>query len=238
MCRILVVDEQAVFRELVAEVLSQRGHEAVCAVTEDDALAYLRGNRVDVVLVDVPTPGADARGLIGSLRADERLRRIPVLVLDEGEDAGGAWRDGPDVSPVTHVDRSHFRLEELLMRVEECLGRARGPGEERRESGRVSIGAEALAVYVDGAGPWQVVDVSAKGLGIIAGARLEEGQSLGILLVHDTIPYGGRMRVCHRVGLGGGRFRYGLQIVERASVLGRALASLRMRLTPDSRRSA
>lgn len=235
MCRILVVDEQALVRELVAEVLSQRGHEAVCADTEEEALAFLQENHVDVVLMDRPHARVGAPDLLSRLREDDRLRALPVVVIeDEGgsEMAGGGATE--PMCEVSRMNRSRFRLDELLTRVDECLGLGRAPGGDRRTTDRVRLTDDGLAVHVKGMGPWRVVDVSAGGLGVVAGARLEIGEDVGVLLRDGTILYGGRMRVCNRVGCGGGRHRYGLEVVDRTSMLSRALGLVRMRLQREA----
>jgi CheY-like chemotaxis protein len=49
-----------------------------------EALAYLRGvdaPRPDVILLDLDLPTVDGRRVLAAITADERLRRIPVVVL-------------------------------------------------------------------------------------------------------------------------------------------------------------
>ncbi|WP_242419117.1 response regulator, partial [Frankia sp. CpI1-P] len=57
-----------------------------------EALAYLRGEgeyagapRPDLILLDLNLPRRDGREVLREVKADERLRRIPVVVLTTSE---------------------------------------------------------------------------------------------------------------------------------------------------------
>lgn len=231
MCRILVVDEEPVVRELVSEVLSQRGHEPVCASSEEEALAQLDRQEVDLVLMDLPLSRADAQDLLAHIRSERHLRHVPVLVLDGGEDDGTVRKVATNLAcAVTRVDRTRFRLEDLLTRVEQAIGLARSGQDDRRKSYRVRTSGHDLSVHLDGIGPWQVVDVSGEGLGVVAHARFEVGEIATVLLREGDRLLEGRMRICYRLCRGEDAFRYGLRIVGRSGSLGRGLCELSMRL--------
>ncbi|CAI7978453.1 Response regulator Rcp1 [Frankia sp. Hr75.2] len=57
-----------------------------------EALAYLRGEgpyadapRPDLILLDLNLPRRDGRQVLAEVKADERLRRIPIVVLTTSE---------------------------------------------------------------------------------------------------------------------------------------------------------
>lgn len=56
--RILLVDDEILIRELLAEVLRDAGFDVVEARNADEAMRLLRGNeRIDILLTDVQMPG-------------------------------------------------------------------------------------------------------------------------------------------------------------------------------------
>ncbi|MCP3140245.1 ATP-binding protein [Pyxidicoccus xibeiensis] len=112
--RILLADDNADMRDYVRRLLGERWRvEAV----SDGAAALEAARRAppDLVLTDVMMPGLDGFGLLQALRADARLRAVPVIMLSarageesriEGLEAGA---DDYLVKP--------FSARELLARV-------------------------------------------------------------------------------------------------------------------------
>ncbi|MBK9713443.1 MAG: response regulator [Kouleothrix sp.] len=127
--RILLADDNADMREYVRRLLGQ----AYAVVAANDGAAALRAAReqpFDLVLSDVMMPGLDGFGLLRELRADERTREVPVILLSAraGEEARieGVATGADDylVKP--------FSARELLARVRAHLDMAR----VRREAAR------------------------------------------------------------------------------------------------------
>ncbi len=88
--QILFVDDNADLRDHVARLL--RPHwEVTTAVDGVTALELATRRRYDLVLTDVMMPRLDGFGLIAALRADERTRDVPIVVLSAraGEEASG-----------------------------------------------------------------------------------------------------------------------------------------------------
>jgi CheY-like chemotaxis protein len=73
--QVLVVDDQADARELVALVLRQQGAETRTAESVAEALEILGADRVDVLVSDLALPGVDGYALIAAVRAIERQQR-------------------------------------------------------------------------------------------------------------------------------------------------------------------
>ncbi len=76
---ILVVDDEAAQRDILGGFLRKQGFEVREAASVPDALARLRGERVDLVLTDVRMPGMSGLDLLREARALNP--ELPVLVL-------------------------------------------------------------------------------------------------------------------------------------------------------------
>ncbi|MCP3136607.1 ATP-binding protein [Pyxidicoccus xibeiensis] len=112
--RILVADDNADMRGYLSRLLSR--HWRVEAVSDGArALAAARANPPDLILSDVMMPGLDGLALVRALRADERTRTIPVMLLSAraGEEATiEGLKSGADEYLV-----KPFSANELLARV-------------------------------------------------------------------------------------------------------------------------
>lgn len=85
---ILVVDDNAANREMLSRRLAREGHRVQVVANGPAALALLRQQSIDLVLLDVLMPEMSGYEVLQRLTADDDLREIPVIMisaLDEME---------------------------------------------------------------------------------------------------------------------------------------------------------
>jgi signal transduction histidine kinase len=85
--RILVVDDDPVFRALARKKLVECGSEIFVAEDGATALAITRSQPLDLVLVDLGLPDVDGFALIEELRQSPHTRYIPLIVVTGREDS-------------------------------------------------------------------------------------------------------------------------------------------------------
>ncbi len=79
---VLVVDDDEAIRDVVAEVLREEGYNVACAANGLQALRQIEGDHhPDLVLLDLMMPVMSGWEVLEQLQADERLSRIPVVVV-------------------------------------------------------------------------------------------------------------------------------------------------------------
>jgi CheY-like chemotaxis protein len=80
---VLIVDDEADIRDLVAFILEQSGAEVTVATSASEALAALNQSLPDVILCDIGMPEVDGYMLIRQVRAllPERGGLIPAIAL-------------------------------------------------------------------------------------------------------------------------------------------------------------
>jgi CheY-like chemotaxis protein len=79
--RILVVEDNALNRLLVHDLLELRGHEVIEAATVDEARRALDGERPDLLLLDVQIPGGGAEAIIRDARRRPGFENIPIVAV-------------------------------------------------------------------------------------------------------------------------------------------------------------
>lgn len=87
--RILVVDDDADIRAILAMVLTAEGHEVETAADGLAGLARLRGGPPPaLILLDMMMPQLDGESFLRELRRDPRTAGVSVVILS-GHPAGG-----------------------------------------------------------------------------------------------------------------------------------------------------
>jgi signal transduction histidine kinase/DNA-binding response OmpR family regulator len=127
---ILWADDNADMRDYVARLLSP-WYEVRAVPDGEAALEAARARLPDLVLSDVMMPRLDGFGLLKALRADERTRRLPVILLSAraGEESAVG---GLDAGADDYLAKP-FSSRELIARVRTHLDMARQRREWERE---------------------------------------------------------------------------------------------------------
>jgi DNA-binding response OmpR family regulator len=91
---ILVVDDEFDVAELLAELLTARGHRVSTAINGMLARSLLDGNDYDLVITDFMMPMIDGVELAHAMRADRRLAGVPVILISAQQDLPPACAEG------------------------------------------------------------------------------------------------------------------------------------------------
>ena len=128
MAKVLVVDDDASFREVLAFALRDLGHEVDARADGTAALAVLESFGPDVVVTDLKMPGIDGREVMRRVATADAS--VPVIILTAHgsiEDAVEAMKEGAH----DYLTKPYNR-DELKLVVEHALERRRLLLENRR----------------------------------------------------------------------------------------------------------
>ena len=79
--KILMVEDDADNRNVYKLILQHRGFEVIEAVTGSEGLDLARSDLPDLILMDISLPGVNGWEVAKLLKAEERTRSIPILIL-------------------------------------------------------------------------------------------------------------------------------------------------------------
>lgn len=121
--RVLVVDDNAMFRDLAAKTMTDAGFETITATNGFEGLSAALKHQPSLVLTDITMPGMDGWQLLRMIRARPTLRRMPVIFLTDLVDEEQRLR-GYELGVDDYLAKP-FTEVELIARVERILERAR-----------------------------------------------------------------------------------------------------------------
>ncbi|MEZ4316282.1 MAG: response regulator [Myxococcota bacterium] len=102
--QVLVVDDDPSLRELLRQQLSERGYDVRLASSGNDAIAQVRKERPDVVVLDVKMPDLSGYDVAAMLRNDPATETLPIMVLSILQDRERGLRVGVDHHMVKPAD--------------------------------------------------------------------------------------------------------------------------------------
>jgi class 3 adenylate cyclase len=90
--RLLAVDDDPMNRDMLGRRLEKLGYDVTEAATGREALAKLKDGNFDLVLLDILMPDLDGFQALEFMKADPRLRHVPVIMLTALDDVASTVR--------------------------------------------------------------------------------------------------------------------------------------------------
>lgn len=117
---VLVVDDNLTSRMKMSMAAKQLGHMTEGAADGQAALELLADGGFDLVLLDIEMPVLDGYGVLEAMKADARLRDIPVIVISAVEDMSAVVK-GIELGAQDFLPKDFDRVL-FAARVGACLG--------------------------------------------------------------------------------------------------------------------
>lgn len=120
--KILIADDSATMRELLAARLEADGYEVVQAADGEQALNLVWSGRPDLLILDNTMPKLDGFGVVRALREDPATSAVPIIMLTghtSEDDRADSIRLGVD----EYIPKP-FSPREVSARVRRTLQRA------------------------------------------------------------------------------------------------------------------
>jgi two-component system phosphate regulon response regulator PhoB len=169
--KILIVDDEKDLLELLSMNLGTEGYIINTAENAAQALAAVRTNRPDLILLDIMLPDTSGIKLTGKLKNTPNTANIPIILLT-AKDKETDMVVGLSVGADDYITKP-FSTSVLVARIEAVLRRAYPGDEDVREvlaAGPVTIQPAAREVRVHG----KVVELTGGEFGILV-ALVEAG---------------------------------------------------------------
>ena len=118
---VMVVDDSLTVRKIAGRLLARHGYNVLTAKDGVDALEQLGDVIPDVMLLDIEMPRMDGFDLARNIRADVRLRHIPIIMITSR--TADKHRQHAAEIGVNHYLGKPYDEEDLLACIRESLGK-------------------------------------------------------------------------------------------------------------------
>ena len=81
MAKVLIADDEVVIRDLLADIVTYAGHEAIKADNGIAAFETASSERPEVILLDIMMPGMNGIEVLQRLKTDPATLSIPVIMV-------------------------------------------------------------------------------------------------------------------------------------------------------------
>lgn len=112
MSRILVIEDDPVYREMVVDALSEEGHELFTATDGEEGIERARAYVPDLVISDVVMEKADGYQVLSTLRNEPATAGIPFIMMT-GWSSKGGQRHGMALGADDYLSKP-FNATELI----------------------------------------------------------------------------------------------------------------------------
>lgn len=117
---ILVIEDDKFLRELISQKLIKEGYNVSEAIDGEEGIKKIKGEKPDLVLLDLILPGIDGFEVLSKMKEDAALPSIPVIILSnlgQKEDV----EKGLKLGAVDYLIKAHFTPGEIVEKIKSAI---------------------------------------------------------------------------------------------------------------------
>jgi DNA-binding response OmpR family regulator len=121
---ILVIEDEAVFKMVYEDALTDYGYEALMAEDAESGLQMAKAEKPDLILLDLKLPRIHGLEVLKNVRCDDELRDIPVIILT----ILGQWEDirkGLHLGANDYLLKGFYSPSEVMTKIDTILEQAK-----------------------------------------------------------------------------------------------------------------
>jgi DNA-binding response OmpR family regulator len=122
MAKILFVEDEPTLQKELNEILQQEGFKILSAFDGEEALKLTKEEMPDLILLDLILPKKDGFEVLKELKADEKMKDIPVIVLTNLEGIGDVEK-AIELGAISYLVKANYKLEDVVRKIKDFLGR-------------------------------------------------------------------------------------------------------------------
>jgi len=117
---ILIIEDDKFLRELIGQKLVREGYDISEAIDGEEGIKKIKTEKPDLILLDLILPGIDGFEVLSRMKADEKLAKIPVIILSNLGQREEIER-GLKLGANDYMIKAHFTPREIIDKIKSVL---------------------------------------------------------------------------------------------------------------------
>ncbi|MBI4099228.1 response regulator, partial [Candidatus Parcubacteria bacterium] len=114
------VEDDPVLQQTFTDFLKSEGYAIVSALDGLEGLKAAQSEEPHLILLDLILPKMDGFEVLQAIKADEKTKDIPVIVLTNLEGTGDVER-ALELGATTYLVKANYELEDILTKIKSVL---------------------------------------------------------------------------------------------------------------------
>jgi len=112
--KVLIIDHEVKFQRNVSTFLAMYNYKVIAAFNGDEGVRKANDEDPDLILVDEMVPCTDKTAVLGELKNNERVSKVPLIMITEKERRRNLGK------PINYIVKP-FRLVDLEKKIRNIL---------------------------------------------------------------------------------------------------------------------
>lgn len=121
MKKILFIEDESALQRAISKYFPENGFHVISALDGEAGLRLARSESPDLILLDLILPKKDGFDVLKELKADDKTKDIPVIVLTN---LGGTAdvEKALEMGARTYLVKTSYQLDEVVGKIKQVLG--------------------------------------------------------------------------------------------------------------------
>lgn len=117
--KIILIEDDVLTQKLYHDVLTKEGYTVVQAFDGKEGLSFIKSLQPNLIILDLMLPGGmNGFDILETIKADDNLRNIPVLVCTNLD---SEQKVAMNIGASDYIIKSNISMEELVKKVKQYL---------------------------------------------------------------------------------------------------------------------
>lgn len=117
---VLFIEDESALQKALGDALENDGFMILQSLNGEDGLRMAKSEHPDIILLDLILPKKDGFEVLKELKADEKTKDIPVIILTNLEGSHDIDR-ALELGATTYLIKASYELDDVLKKIRETL---------------------------------------------------------------------------------------------------------------------